>query len=314
VYANSIDWIDSDSFLLYSAGTTSGLSGMAWRSSVTSADLIQTDIPLDEEDNLSFAQGLPNGRGAIAYTTGDENDESCGSYDCPRFRVWSDGATSDAIKGWPVAWSLDGTRLTVVRPLPQAGAVHGDAHVAAAGTYYDYGWLEVLTYPKLQPVYSNRDVHVADIDMEFSPSGRYLLVESTHDEVLDLQTQKLTQAPADWPIYWYGDDELITSEGRDLVAYALDGSVVQRWDDMGDGPLAASADGTLVVTTDHDSAPTAVNIVRDGQAASFPLPSLPHLSGVDRVFPTPADNGRWIVLETDSTDIFRPLLVLQIPG
>lgn len=124
----------------------------------------------------------------------------------------------------------------------------------------------------------------------------------------------MTQAPADWPIYWYGDDELVTSEGRDLVAYSPDGSVAQRWDDMGDGPLAASADGTLVVTTDHASTPTAVNIVRDGQAASFPLPSLAHLSGVERVFPTPADNGGAIVFETDSTDLFRPLLVLQVPG
>ena len=313
-YGNSVDWIDSESFLLYSSETTPGMSGKAWRSSVTSTDLSEAKIPLDGEDTLSYAQGLANGRGAIAFTTGNEYDQSCATDECPRFQVWTDGSVSDVIKGWPAAWSPDGTRLAVVRPLPETSVSNGNGHIVAAGVNFDYGWLEVLSYPDLQPVYANRDINVADIEMAFSPSGRHLRVKGPRqDEILDLETTKLTQAPADLPICWYVDDNLVMSDGRDLVEYSLDGSIVQRWDDMGDGPLAASADGTLVVTTDHYTDATAVNTVRDGQAVSFPLPSLPDLTTVDRFNPIPTRGGRAVLLETFGGDNFHALLVLQVP-
>lgn len=303
-YAEST-WIDSDSFFVYTRDT-------ALRGSVTSADLVPTDIPWDNEDGVSAPGGLANGRGAIAFAVGNEYDHSCATSECPRFQVWSDGIASGEVKGWPAAWSLDGTRLAVVRPLPRAGAVDRNGHVAAAGFTGDAGWLEVLTYPGLQPVYTNRDLNVDDMSIAYSPSARYLLFGWGDEEVLDLQTAHLTQAPTDRPLYWYGD-ELVTRNNGDLVAYSLDGSIAQRWNDFGDGPLAASADGTLAVTTDNASAPTAVNVVRNGQAVSFSLPSVANATGVERIFPTAADNGRAVALETEGTDVFHPLLVLKVP-
>ena len=311
-YADST-WIDPTSFFVYSSVTTSDhFTGTAWRGSVSSPDLAQTDIPWYHEQNGTDAIGLGNGHGAVAFRSGYANDQSCGG-ECPRFRIWSDGSTSDEMEGWPTAWSLDGSRLAVVRPSPQASTSLGK-HVLAAGINFDSGWLEVLSYPALQPIYANRDIDVADIDMAFSPSGRYLLAETDHYEVLDFETQKVTQAPSDWPTYWYGDDKLATLDGRDLIAYSLDGAVADRWKDAGDGPLAASPDGRLLVTTDHFRTPKYVSVVRDDQMSSFKMPDLVGLSDIDLVMPTPANGDRSIVLLTETPAMFGPLLVLQVPN
>jgi hypothetical protein len=261
-----------------------------------------------------IAYALGNGHGAIAFRMDDGGDASCSSDDCPRFRIGTATSESAPIDGWPTAWSLDGNLLAVVEPLSESGFARLGNDVYGAGNYFDDGWLEVLSYPSLTPVYSNKNIVVNDIDMAFSPSGRYLQLESTPDQILDLQSQTLTKAPSAWPTYWYGNDELITPDGRDLVAHSVGGNVVQRWKGAGDGPLAASADGRLAVTTDHERTPKSVTVIQDGQMSNYSFPFLVGLDDVNLVMPTPANDGRSTILMTEAPEMFGPLLALQVPS
>jgi hypothetical protein len=312
-YADST-WIDSTSFFVYSEDEEPGhFTGTAWRGAVTSPVLIQTDIPWHHEQNGTDAVGLGNGKGAVAFESGYEDDEECGG-ECPRFQIWSDGSVSDEREGWPVAWSVDGGELAVIHELPDTAATPGQ-NSRAAGYDGPDGWLEVISYPDLQTVYANRSLD-AKYDAAFNASGRYLNFFSDiagHREVLDLSTQTVTQAPADYPIYWYGNDELVTTDNRDLIVYALDGSVAKRWRDIGDGRIGVSADGRLLVTTDSFRNPKFVNVIHDGQLSSFKLSDLPGLKDVNLVMPTPADDGRSSVLLTETPESDGPLLVLQVP-
>jgi hypothetical protein len=290
----------------------------AWQGSVTDPALKQVVIPWFSAGPTT-PLGLDNGHGAIAFPSGDEYAGSCDNDSCPRFKIWTKTSVSEEIEGWPTAWSLDGTRLAVVRPMPEIGTAKLGTNVVAAGNYFDAGWLEVLSYPDLKSVYSNRDIYVADIDMAFSPSGDNLLVENENEstlyEVVNLDLQTLTPAPYDDRTYWYGDDELVTQAGSNIVAHALDGTVVQRWNDAGGGPLGTSADGRLLVTTDHfRTTPKKLDVIRDGQLSTFTLPDLVGLNGASVEFATPADDGRSIVLMTERPDNFGPLLVLQVPN
>ena len=312
-----VDWVDDSSFLVYSSEVSGDvIEHAAWQGSVSDPALKEVVIPwFDAAPTTPI--GLDNGHGAIAFPSGDESDGSCGNDACPRFKIWTKSSVSEDIEGWPTAWSLDGTRLAVVRPRPETGAADQGKHVLAAGNYFDAGWLEILNYPDLTPVYSNQNLLVADIDMAFSPSGENVLAEmqdgSADYAVVDLQTQAIVKVPSVWPTLWYGADELLSQTGGDLVARSLDGTVIQRWKDVGDGPLAVSPDGRMLVTTDHFRTPKYVDVVRDGQVLSFGLPDLAGLDGADLVMATPANDGRSIVLMTERPDNFGPLLVLQVP-
>jgi hypothetical protein len=316
-YANST-WTDATSFFVYSSVATGGqFSGTAWLGSVASPDLVETDIPSYHAENGTEPRGLSNGHGAVAFQTGHATDSSCDGFECPKFRVWTDGSLSDEHDGEPVAWSLAGDRLAVIRSDDAATTANLSNDLRAAGVMFNAGWLEVLSYPSLKPIYSNGDLVVNDIDMEFSPSGQYLLVEtqnqSTNYDVVNLDSQTLTPAPYDWPTNWYGNDEIVTRVGRDLVAHGLDGTVIQRWKNAGDGPVAASPDGRLIVTTDRFRTPKFVDVIRDGQMSSFALPDVVGIDGVDLVMPTPANDGRSTGLMTERPDNFGPLLILQVP-
>ncbi|HEY5489086.1 MAG TPA: hypothetical protein VIK00_04535 [Candidatus Limnocylindrales bacterium] len=312
-YAEST-WIDGTSFFVYASKTTGHhFNGTAYRGSVSSSDLVQSEIAWNHEENGTSAVGLSNQQGAVAFWSGYEYLVSCGGF-CPRYRVWADGSLGNERDGEPVAWSLDGTRLAVIHPISENASTDSGSNIAEAGVNFNSGWLEVFSYPGLQSVYSNRDLVVDDIEPSFSPSGKYLLVESDHDEVVDLDHGTVTQSPSDWPTYWYGDDNLMGSNGDDLVERALDGSVVGRWKAIGNFGFRTSPDGRLLVTADDQRSPHTIEVIRDGQLLSFKLPDLVGLQGVDLIMPTPADDGRSVVLLTETPEHFGPLLVLRVPS
>lgn len=305
-------WIDNGSFFVYSnTDQDSVLTMAAWRGSV-STDGLKPEVVPTYEDSGTRINGLGNGHGAIAFVTQDQTVASCATLECPKFKLWADsGSVGDDMDGWPTAWSLDGTLLAVVLSQP-LGGVHETGHVLAAGNYFDSGPLEVLSYPDLQPLYTNTDVSVADIDMRFSPSGRYLAGEFTSDQLLDLQTMSLIKSPIG-STYWYGNDDLIAPDGHDVITQSVDGSIVQRWKTAGTGLLDSSLDGRLAALSDSRSAPTAMTVIRDGLMSRFDLPDLPLMTGVNLVMPTAANDGRSIALDTETPERFGPLLVLQVP-
>jgi hypothetical protein len=304
-------WIDAGSFFVYSSVTTDNhFTGSAWRGTVDSADLVQTQMPWHNEQNGTDAIGTSNGKGAVAFWTGRDSGYGCA--DCRQYQIWTSGGVTPASEGIPVAWSVDGTMLAVIHHTPLAADAGSGPHIAAAGWNGDHGWLEVLRYPSLDVVYSNRNSDIDDTDTVFSPSGRYLYAGG-QDLVLNINTGRFVPVTVGWPTAWYGDDQLVTQSGRDLVAHSIDGTVLQTWKGAGDGPFGASPDGRLMATTDHKNAPTTVVDIRDGMMSTFDLPAVDGLTDVDLVYPSPANDARSIALFTESPAYYDPTLILQLP-
>jgi hypothetical protein len=203
---------------------------------VRSARLVEVNVPrTTDSQGGRRVHGLPNGQGAIAFSTTKETRRECDDEPCSTFRIWTRNSVSPRLAGEPIAWSARGDRLAIVRNDP---APTGDQapNPVGAGQHGLFGRLEVLSWPALEVVHTQQERMLVD-GLSFDPFARYLAVSSDRGLIIDLHTDRLWALPNDdWPNppVWDSAGRLIVAgHDGDVVALDIEGNELHRWSGMG---------------------------------------------------------------------------------
>jgi hypothetical protein len=310
-YAQS-DWIDEDSFLLYSANLspTDELTGLAWLGTVTTEGLTgPVDVPMAEESGY-FIDGLGNGHGAIAFSNTGERDDSCGARVCPTFRIWTVDSTSATLRGQPIAWSPLGDRLAVIHPRFAATNTPLGIGAGVAGLR---GWLEVLAWPSLETIYKDVRLETDAAELAFASSGRYLIVQPYDREILDVEEDRLRSLHGYGDCAWDAIERLICANGADVVAIDPDLQLLERWPDAAGVSIDAAPNGQLVVIahySDGGSRPGSVTLL---SANALTTIDVPEAYAGWQLYPLPGPDGQSLAMYVLGPGQVNPILFYRLP-
>lgn len=202
------------------------------RSASFLASLSSPDIEELEAD-LGFAKS--NGHGALAVGCLD-----CSS-DPHRTRVWSDdGSLSKAFTGYPLRWSMDGTRLLLEHPVDPVP--------------YTRRWPEIRAWPGMRRVWADRSSGGILLDPNWQRFAQYDEGRGPQDDGVTVEiTQFATgeqvtfTAEASGLAAWDAGGRLVIVDydSKDAFVYAGDGALLDIWEDVGDDVTASLNGSTL---------------------------------------------------------------------
>ncbi len=281
-----VTWIDPTSFLVLrwardANGPEYDVVQAAFVAQVDSAKVTRVELP---SGVAGGGEALGNGHGQVAYVTANVVP---GDASRDEFRVW-DGATSTkAMTGVPMAWSRDGTRLAVL-------------HIVDTSHFQALGWIEILEWPSLKPLFSDRRIRTPLGDIGFDPSGRYFGYWSGGPTVLDIETGTTTTIGPTFDergsddVAWFdggtaGSQLMIPLVDNSVSTYSLSGASVGTQPDVGDA-VAASADGSLAVGyygPFGDDDPLTIALMTASGSRQVDLPGK-----IDEIGPTVAPDGQ----------------------
>jgi hypothetical protein len=219
----------------------------------------------------------------------------------PQFSVWRDGTWSDPLAGFPVAWSVDGTKLALLHLV--------GFDVAGPGTN---GYLEIIEWPSKRVLWQDESQQyiTGSTYVRFDPSGRYVGMLSYHYRVIDLVTGSIVDVATKNfrdNFGWDSNSHIIIgdSKANTISAYDVDGSLVRTWRGRGDTAISTpTGSSQLFFTTEYDQPPP-MTIVRGSQTDTFSV------DGTSGVLPVLAPDGHAVVLGTYRDN--KPLLVAGPP-
>lgn len=292
-------WLDSGRVVVANAqpqGVDLGdASANAFIASVSDAALTPVAVPVTSWFGESYASFVASGRGAVAFRTTNGSDESCEDREpCFRYRVWTPDGVSRERLGEPVAWSVDGSQLAVLRNDGRRDSGNG------AGPGGTTGWLEIVSWPALEPVLSRRDLET-EATIRFSPDGSKLIAGSLG--VVDIATGRTWRlADFAWKSHWDATGNLVTTtDDGDVVVLDLDGSIVQSRAGLAH-ELVSTPDGRTQAGYRYDwhrAPPDGIfSVFRDGAVDRFAIPDFP--AGSDSGYHTVwlAPGGHALVVAT----------------
>ncbi len=246
-------WIDSSSFLVL-------LEPEVFVGRVDSDVLTPVDVP----DIYQSMPILGSGHGQVAYVSAasvsDPNDPQGW-----QSRIWDGTAVSDPLPGIASFWSRDGTRL-------------GIWHYAEGRIPDLSGWIEIVSWPSLTPIFTDRNARAVPYGEGFDPSGRYFSYLSTQGaQVVDLDAGTTTTVgPAlsqiGYTVAWDSASHLLIAEGGTVVTYTASGAHLSDRTGAGNR-VVASPDGTVVASYfRRDGSPGALTILEPAGIASVDIP------------------------------------------
>jgi hypothetical protein len=241
-------WLDTSRFVLSRSGTS--FLGSAESTQLTP---ITADIP---EGALSSAHGT------VALVT-KASGTSEGT-----FVIWTSTGTSQTLAGDPAAWSADGSKLAVWHYAAAAGPGIGSQ---------PSGWLEVLSWPDLHVLFSDKTGSYGLNPISFDPSGRYLLATQINGRsILDLATGKmlgpstsgLQREPA-----WDKASDLIVPDGSGSVTtWPASGGPAVTKSGLGNSAISSTDGSTTLYFYNQDSRP--ITLTRGGASRTIEVPGL----------------------------------------
>ena len=208
---------------------------------------------------VDLAGGESSGHGAIGF----ETDKGTA--------VWTadEGVSAWTPDSYPERWSLDGTRLDIEHSFGHPGE----------------SWPQIVTWPGLSTIASDEAVLYRKgegaINLDLTMSATWEWSADVNDpspvnaQIIDLDSGEKTPlnfvAPPGLSIWGRTDLVVSGDKGGDTVAYAPDGSAIERWPGL-TGDLTVSRDGLSIVFTSEESQTTQIAVLRDGHVVRIVPP------------------------------------------
>jgi hypothetical protein len=253
-------WIDANRFFAYRRSTLPEVRSLgmarAFLGSLSSGEVVELEAP--------FGDTLSNGLGAVALAG---FREPVGDIEQLEYVVWSGDDISEPRPGYSVAWSLLGDMMAVLHPITRTRGIDG--------------WLEVVSWPELEPVFEDESRTVIG-EVWFDPAGEYVAFPTFTDEhpieyfihVVDLASSEVVQIPIDGHtgFQWNAASEIVALSARNSIdRYFPAGELIASEPVEAFTIIKSSADGsTLVLYEGEETVTLAVGQV--GALANFPLP------------------------------------------
>lgn len=214
-----------------------------------------------------------NGDGVAAFSWARDNDWPDTHYN---YFVWHDDAVTQAHDGYGQAWSDDGSKLALYHQFKDVREPNG--------------WLSVVSWPDLKPLYVGGPPVAAD-DVAFDPSSSYIAFNTDtgdtpcsgtrpesakpSDRIVDLDTGTMVDIPTDNTgcFYWTTDSEfaVLQADGS-LLTYQPDGTLVSTAQDSFTACVESGDDSTDAFWSFGDSS---LRVVHDGHNSDYQAPDDP---------------------------------------
>lgn len=251
------------------------------------------------DGSSSQVPGTYQGRGFIGNGVGGLTlmPVSDGGQDqSDRFVVWTDGVLGDAMPGWPLGWSNDGSTLIVATSPPLGGTAGSAQSVAIA----------VMSRPFTAGARPLEDIHVdPSYTPSFDPDGAHVAFQcaakgqlgTCHQLVIDIPSGRVhdiaTQPPG-LPLTWRTNGDLLLA----ATSYPAPGALL-TWDGSDVAPAAlpraswamVSSSGYVALVTE---APDATNTTRIIDPSGASVADLPGTAG------SWSDDGFEVAIGADS--------------
>lgn len=234
--------------------------------------------------NLAYARS--NGHGALAIMTCWICRRGVGWYREVAYQIWTwEGGLTAKQRGAPYAWSRSGDRLLVEHPL-ESGPTRDS-------------WWEIVTWPGLDRYARGGGV----FDADFTRSARWYgdgegvpgRIEVT--KLLTGRQESFENPYESGNAAWDADGRLVLTdyESGEATAHALDGSVLDRWDRVGNYVSTSADHSTLVFWYwDQLDEPQVLSVLKDTELTSVTTPA-PFFVGFDAVHVSPDGSAMVIV-------------------
>lgn len=294
-------WLDSDRVVL-SIYERNGASGeiVLQKIGVPEATSFVARLGSDgvEAVDANLADARPNGQGALAVETCWICRQGVGWYREAAYQIWTmEGGLTAKQQGLPYQWSKSGDRLLVEHPLQ-------------SGPTRDSRW-EIVSWPGLDR-YAQGD-GVLDADFERSARWRWSGAgQPTRVEVADLATgqhQSFEDPYEGGNAAWDSSGRLVLTdyETGNASAHALDGSVLERWDRVGNY-ISSSADHSTLVFWywDQVDGPQFLSVLREGGLSRVATP-VQFSVGFDAVHVSP-DGTAMVIVSVIGSNLETALL------